>query len=109
MAIALSIIGIAFAAFGVWLTVRIVSRRERWAKKVAAVLVAALVLYPFSWGPFLLATSYLDLDIGQSMTVGSVYIPLMLLARESAAAKSVMKWYVLLWVDDGNCPVGLLY
>jgi len=30
-----AIIGIAFAAFCVWLAVRIVNRRERWAKRIA--------------------------------------------------------------------------
>jgi H+/Cl- antiporter ClcA len=44
MAIALSIVGIAFAAFCVWLTVRIVNRRERWAKwTLAAVLLLGAV------------------------------------------------------------------
>ena len=37
MALALSIFGVAFAAFCVWLTVRIVNRRERWAKWTLAV------------------------------------------------------------------------
>jgi hypothetical protein len=32
MAAALSIFGVAFAAFCMWLAVRIVNRRERWAK-----------------------------------------------------------------------------
>jgi glucan phosphoethanolaminetransferase (alkaline phosphatase superfamily) len=52
MAIALATIGVAFAAFCVWLTVRIVNRRERWAKwTLAAVLCVALVAYPLSTGP----------------------------------------------------------
>jgi hypothetical protein len=32
MLIVLSAIGVAFAAFWVWLAVRIINRRERWAK-----------------------------------------------------------------------------
>jgi hypothetical protein len=50
MAIALLIFGVAFAAFCVWLTVRIVNRRERWAKWTAAGVVL-FVLYPLSVGP----------------------------------------------------------
>ncbi len=43
-------LAIAFAAFCVWLGVRIVNRRERWAKRTAAVVALALV-YPISFGP----------------------------------------------------------
>jgi len=52
MAIALSIIGAALAAFCVWLTVRIVNRRERWARWTALSLPIVLpLLYVFSFGP----------------------------------------------------------
>ena len=43
--------GIAVAAFGIWLTVRLVNRRERWAKRIAIAFLIALVVYPLSWGP----------------------------------------------------------
>jgi len=42
---------IAFGAFCVWLGVRIVNRRERWAKRVAVGMAAVLVLYVASFGP----------------------------------------------------------
>ena len=46
MAIALSTIGVAFAAFGVWLTVRIVNRREDSDNQfLATVCVAVLLLF----------------------------------------------------------------
>jgi hypothetical protein len=53
MAPALSIFGVAFVAFCLWLTVRVVNRRERWAKwtLVAALVFAALLpplLYPWA-------------------------------------------------------------
>src|SRR5438045_2779984 len=52
MAIVLSVLGVAFAAFCVWLGVRIVNRRERWAKWTAMAVVAALpILYLASFGP----------------------------------------------------------
>jgi hypothetical protein len=50
MAITLSIFGVAFAAFCVWLTVRVLNRRERWAKWTAAT-VLTLLAYPLSFGP----------------------------------------------------------
>ena len=49
MAVAISIFGVAVAAFCLWLTVRIVNRRERWAKWMA--VIVALVGYPLSFGP----------------------------------------------------------
>jgi hypothetical protein len=50
MAIALAIVGVAFAAFCVWLTVRIINRRERCAKWTAVGL-ALVLAYPLSFGP----------------------------------------------------------
>jgi hypothetical protein len=45
-------LGVAFAAFCVWLGVRIYNRRERWAKWTAVVMVVSLpVLYVLSFGP----------------------------------------------------------
>jgi hypothetical protein len=45
MEIALSVFGIAFVAFCVWLTVRIINRRERWAKWTLAGVVGLPLLY----------------------------------------------------------------
>jgi hypothetical protein len=50
MKILLPAFAVAFAAFCIWLTVRIVNRRERWAKWTA-VLVGLPVLYVASFGP----------------------------------------------------------
>ncbi|HEY2250726.1 MAG TPA: hypothetical protein VGH74_06680 [Planctomycetaceae bacterium] len=47
----LTALAVAFAAFCVWLTVRIVNRRERWAKWTLAVIVGVPVLYVASIGP----------------------------------------------------------
>jgi hypothetical protein len=51
MATALSIFGVAFAAFCVWLAVRIINRRERWAKRTLAGVVGVPLLYVVSFGP----------------------------------------------------------
>ncbi|MBI3861951.1 MAG: hypothetical protein HY290_08640 [Planctomycetia bacterium] len=52
MTILLPTLAVAFAAFCVWLTVRIVNRRERWAKWTLVGLAAMLlVVYPLSFGP----------------------------------------------------------
>jgi ABC-type Fe3+ transport system permease subunit len=44
-------LAVAFAAFCVWLTVRIVNRRERWARWALALVVGLPVLYVASFGP----------------------------------------------------------
>jgi hypothetical protein len=51
MTILLPTLAIAFAASCVWLTVRVVNRRERWAKWTLAAVAAVSVLYVGSFGP----------------------------------------------------------
>jgi hypothetical protein len=51
MTIALAIFGVALAATSIWLTVRIVIRRERWAKWMAVAVAVLPVLYVASFGP----------------------------------------------------------
>jgi len=51
MTILLPALAVAFAAFCVWLGVRIVNRRERWAKWTAVAMIALPVLYVASFGP----------------------------------------------------------
>jgi hypothetical protein len=52
MTVLLSAMSVTFAGFCVWLGVRIVNRRERWAKRTAAGLfVFVLTGYPLSFGP----------------------------------------------------------
>lgn len=41
----------AFAAFSIWLLVRIVNRRERWATWTAVGLLFLVIGYPVSFGP----------------------------------------------------------
>lgn len=42
---------LAFAAFCVWLTVRIVNRQQRWAKWMLAAVLSLPALYVASFGP----------------------------------------------------------
>ena len=51
MTILISALSVAVAAFCVWLTVRIVNQREKWAKWTLAALVGLPVLYLLSFGP----------------------------------------------------------
>jgi hypothetical protein len=51
MAVALAVFGVAFTAFSIWLTVRFINRRERWAKWTMATVVGSPILYVASFGP----------------------------------------------------------
>ena len=97
MAIALAVSGIAFAAFCVWLTVRIVNRRERWAKWMAAGVV--VLGYPLSFGPvaWLLANAIPPASVGLVLLF---YMPLMLVAEMTVPTHDLLQWYVNLWADN---------
>jgi len=71
LAIVLPIVAIAFAAFCVWLVVRIYNRRERWAKWTLAATLALPVLYVASFGP---ACWWFAAPDEQGMTVKDVLI-----------------------------------
>jgi CHAT domain-containing protein len=47
----LPVLGVSCATFAVWLIVRIIKKREKWAMRTAAVLVLVAVLYPLTAGP----------------------------------------------------------
>jgi hypothetical protein len=71
MDLALSIIGIAFVAFCIWLGVRIVNRRERWAKWKLAATLCLPVLYVASFGPACWISSRAD-----SQSLPAAYLPI---------------------------------
>jgi hypothetical protein len=51
MEIILLALAVAYAACAVWLTVRIVNRREKWAKRTAIALACLPIVYVLSFGP----------------------------------------------------------
>src|SRR5579872_4184826 len=76
MAILLSAAGVAFAAFCIWLGVRIVNRRERWAKRTAvAVLVIVVMIYPLSVGPVVWLDSRGAIPAGAISSLETIYAP----------------------------------
>lgn len=98
MTIILPTLAIAFAASCVWLTVRVVSRKERWAKWMLVAL--ALAAYPISYGPFLYAWT----AAGQPIWLGEVfdvaYYPIEQVRRSGPMPVSrAMAAYGNWWID----------
>ncbi len=86
----LPFLGAAFAAFIIWLAVRIVNRRERWAKRTAMAFII-LAMYPLTYGPacWLLSRSLLP----RKPTI-YVYMPLIFVEIEGPEPmKSILEWY----------------
>jgi hypothetical protein len=94
MAIAALIASVTFAAFCVWLGVRVYNRRERWAKWTAAGLVVLLIAYPLSVGvAFRLLT--LAGDPGWAVDAyHSFYAPIWWLYDNGPEpVRSAIRWY----------------
>jgi hypothetical protein len=98
MALALMIFGIAFAAFCVWLTVRIVNRRERWAKRTLAGVVGVPMLYVASIGPACWISSWTGFG---SRLVSRTYQPVIEIARDSPDFGPFLALYCDVLARDG--------
>jgi hypothetical protein len=109
MIILLPALAIAFAAFCVWLGVRVYNRRERWAKWTLGVTVLGLpVVYVLSFGP---ACSLItDCDGSAAVEVlPAVYYPILWLDRNSRDEGSgrfaaSCAWYAGLFRTDKAHP-----
>src|SRR5579872_127975 len=97
MTILLPALAVAFAAFCVWLTVRIVNRRERWAKRTLAVVVGLPVLYFASFGPWCWITSRLS---DETVKVPTFYRYLTIATREHEAVRIAASWYAKILARD---------
>jgi hypothetical protein len=68
-----AILGVVSGLFAIWLTVRIVNRRERLAIQTAVALVAGVALYPSSFGP---ACWLVDREVIPYELAKIAYVPL---------------------------------
>lgn len=73
MSILFSILAVAFAAICVWLTVRIVNRREKWAKWTLVTVIGLPVLYVASFGPIVWLA---DRDIISRSRAAQIFSPI---------------------------------
>jgi hypothetical protein len=92
MSIILPALVAAFGALCVWLTVRVVNRRERWAKWTLAIIVGVPAMYVAGFGPASWACDKLPLPIDEE--VCALYRPLSRLAvkREGPAGHTLWWW-----------------
>jgi hypothetical protein len=95
MSIVFPVIGAGFAAFCVWLGVRIYNRRERWAKRTALGLAIGVPLsYVLGLGPYIwLSTRDLLPD-----ELPQIYMPVGWLYKEGPKPiVDGLDWYLAPW------------
>jgi hypothetical protein len=107
-------LAVAYAALCVWLGVRIVNRRERWAKWTLAGVIAVPSLYVGSFGPACWLASYADEESPHLVTVYQPLLRVMAWERTQALRdqqeKGQAACYSSLWLRRGAlawyCRVG---
>lgn len=98
-------LAVAFAAVCICLTVRIVRRREQWAKWTLGAIVALPVLYVLSMGPsaWLSTRHFMPESLGH--VTGHLYDPIeLLMARGPKPIGQAVRWYVRLWYPNAPPP-----
>ncbi|MBI3861957.1 MAG: hypothetical protein HY290_08670 [Planctomycetia bacterium] len=96
MTFLLPTLAVAFAAFCIWLTVRIINRRERWAKWTLVAVIGVPVLYVASFGPacWWFAT---ELPVSKLMDCPEIYLPVGRVYRAAGGRDSwigqAINWY----------------
>jgi cytochrome bd-type quinol oxidase subunit 1 len=94
MAITLGVFGVAFAAFCVWLVVRIINRRERWAKWTLAMMIGLPALYVLSIGPAAWTRNRIGDPAWAVAAYMRVYGPINQVYRKSPqAVRNILDWY----------------
>ncbi len=109
MALAMSIFVVAFAAFCVWLIVRVVNRRERWAKwTLAAALLGVPMLYLASFGPvcWISAAPPGGRALGSTKPWMRIYFPIGAVIHRT---RSENNKYVKLWITWGATQKGSIH
>jgi hypothetical protein len=98
MAYLLLALSAGFIAFCVWLTVRIVNRKERWAKRTALALGIATFLYPLSIGPAVLVLDRAGYPKWVMEPYRQIYAPIhWLVVNGPQPIRDALEWYGDLW------------
>lgn len=102
MGIAFAIFGVAFAALCVWLIVRVINRRERWAKWALVLWAGLPFLYVLSFGPACWISSHF---LFGNLLVSAVYKPLFHISWSGFDEGAIM-WYGRLFSDESWNVIG---
>lgn len=90
--------GVAFTVFFVWLVVRLMNRRERWAKRLAVALVAMPLGYLVSFGPVAPIESRGGWSQSEETVFEAVYFPFgWAVDFGPQCVRSPIIWYLDLW------------
>jgi hypothetical protein len=93
----LPILAVSVAALCVWLTVRILNRKERWAKWTLVTVVGLPVLYVASIGPWFWLDSSGRLS-PSLVWMNQTYDPIHWIAERSTWANDALSAYLSLWL-----------
>jgi hypothetical protein len=108
MTTVLARLGLAFAALAVWLTVRIINRRERWAKRTAVALTVVLLGYPLSFGPacwIIDRWEHGDINRNSVRFTAKVYAPFVQMAYEGPQwISGPIFWWTSIGAKDPEFP-----
>ena len=94
--VVLPALGVAFAAFSVWLTVRLVNRRERWAKWTFFCVIGMPTLYVLSSGPMIWLAGKVDAPPWVFSALDQVYGPLIWVMMYGGCFGQIF-WRYLMW------------
>lgn len=89
-----AILAVIYAAFLIWLTVRIVNRREGWAKWTVLASTCLPLLYVLSVGPMYWLSTRDLMPASAEKPLGILYFPLEKLPQQ---IKDGLFWYQELW------------
>jgi hypothetical protein len=98
-------LGITYAAVCVSLTVRIVKRRERWAKRILAAVLSLPVLYVLSIGPVAWLKTRQRMPESVCRAIKHVHDPIdWLMAHSPKPIDHAIRWYAQLWYSSPPPP-----
>jgi hypothetical protein len=90
-------VGAAYAAFCIWLTVRVVNRREKHLKRMAAIAIAPWT-YALSFGPMASLGRNGFIPDWMGLLLGFIYAPLIWFLNEAPeAATQPLSWISTIW------------
>src|SRR5579863_9560571 len=98
------VMGVAFSAVCVWLTVRIVNRRERWAKWTLAIVIGLPVLYLASFGLVCWMSTPIEFRDRRVVSTPRIYFPIGIAARQSNVVYQAVSWFAYAGRSDGTHP-----